>query len=99
MDNDLESIISEMSKVDLRSETDKMMERTRLGEIRYSKLSEVSAEHIKNDRFKYLADCLALPVLPESRTIIHIGMDFAKQEAPLSKWQRFKSFFKRKCKK
>lgn len=98
MDNDLERIISEMSKVDLRSETDKMMERIRLGEIKYNSLSEVSVEQIKNDRIKYLSDCLAIPVLTDPRTIIHIGMDFAKQEAPLSKWQRFKNFIKRICK-
>lgn len=99
MDENLERIISEMSKVDLRSETDKMMERIRLCEIRYSKLSDVSVEHLKNDRSKYLADCHALPVLADAKTIIHIGMDFEKREAPLSKWQRFKNFFKRKCKK
>lgn len=98
MNNDLERIISEMSKVDLQSENDKIMERVRLGEIRYGYLSEVSRDHIKNERFIYLSDCLAIPVIKEPGTIIHISIDFAKQEIPLSKWQRFKNLFKRKKK-
>lgn len=92
--------ISQMQKMNLQSERDKMKEHLKVGFIQDVLPLQVSEKAIKEERISmFVLSAIRYPVLVEPSILLHLGADLCEETAPVSRWQRFKNLFKRKKKK
>lgn len=85
--------ISQMQKMNLQSERDKMKEYLMVGRIQDVPPLQLSEDSIKEERiYMFVSTAIHHPVFVKPSMILHIG----QEAAPVSRWQRFKNLFKRK---
>lgn len=97
MFEDVIKAISQMQKMNLQSERDKMNERLKVGLIQDAPPLQPSEDTIKEERISmFVSSVSGFPIIGEPSRILHIGMDLCQETAPVSRWQRFKNLFKRK---